>query len=85
MDPTEQLTDPPTTTDRRGRPGPRKATGGPLAGLDLVLLLLLPSSLDSSGSLTAGIALWMAVWWVLESVSIPVTALLPILLFPAVT
>ncbi len=29
-----------------------------------------------------GIALWMAVWWVTEAVPIPITALLPVVLFP---
>lgn len=33
-------------------------------------------------SATAGIALWMAWWWITETVPLPVTALLPIVLFP---
>ncbi len=31
---------------------------------------------------TAGLALWMAVWWITEAVPLPVTALIPVALFP---
>ena len=30
----------------------------------------------------AGIALWMAIWWVTESVSLAVTAIVPVLMLP---
>ena len=40
------------------------------------------SGLDDSGQATLGIALWIALWWVTEAVPIPVTGLLPIVLFP---
>lgn len=53
---------------------------GPAAGL--VLGLILPDSLSFEGKAVAGCALWMALWWVLEAVPIPVTSLLPIVLFP---
>lgn len=33
-------------------------------------------------SRTAGVAIWMAIWWITEAVPLAVTALLPIVLFP---
>lgn len=42
------------------------------------------SSLSQPGRATAAVAVWMAVWWLTEAVEIPVTALLPLLLFPLV-
>lgn len=53
---------------------------GPLAGL--LLALVLPSSLSFEGRAAAGGGLWMAVWWMTECVPIPVTSLLPLVLFP---
>lgn len=53
---------------------------GPLAGL--LLAWLLPDSLAVSGRAAAGAALWMAIWWMTEAVPIPVTSLLPLVLFP---
>lgn len=53
---------------------------GPLAGL--VLALLLPPSLSFEGRAVAGCAVWMALWWMTEAVPIPVTSLLPLVLFP---
>ena len=53
---------------------------GPLAGL--VLGLILPESLGMPGRVAAGGALWMAIWWMTEAVPIPVTSLLPLVLFP---
>lgn len=47
------------------------------------LILLLPFDLLSeSGDRVIAVALWMVCWWITESVSISVTALLPLLLFP---
>jgi sodium-dependent dicarboxylate transporter 2/3/5 len=48
-----------------------------------ILLLPPPSGLSEAGWRTAGVAGLMAVWWVTEAVAIPVTALLPLVLFPA--
>jgi solute carrier family 13 (sodium-dependent dicarboxylate transporter), member 2/3/5 len=53
---------------------------GPLAGVALALLL--PASLGFEGRAAAGCALWMAVWWMSEAAPIPVTSLLPLVLFP---
>lgn len=53
---------------------------GPAAGL--VLALVLPSSLSFEGRAVAGCALWMAIWWMTEAAPIPVTSLLPLVLFP---
>jgi sodium-dependent dicarboxylate transporter 2/3/5 len=47
------------------------------------LLLPAPDGLSPEGWHTAGAALLMAVFWICESVPIPVTALLPLVLFPA--
>ncbi len=54
---------------------------GPLLLL-LTWLLPAPAGLSDEAWRTAGIAGLMAVWWICESVPIPVTALLPIVLFP---
>ena len=53
------------------------------AALLLTLLLPPPSGLSVEGWLTAGAAMLMAVFWIAESIPIPATALLPLVLFPA--
>ena len=53
---------------------------GPVAGL--LLGLVLPDSLSFEGRAVAGCALWMAIWWMTEAAPIPVTSLLPLVLFP---
>lgn len=58
---------------------------GLLAGPAIFMLFVLlpePQNLSATAWLTAGIALWMATWWMTEAVPIPVTSLLPLLLFP---
>jgi len=43
----------------------------------------LPSVLVSEqGDIVIAIAIWMVIWWITETVSISVTALLPLILFP---
>ena len=65
--------------------GLRQRTGwvvGP-AALLLTLLLPPPPGLSGEGWLTAGAAMLMAAFWIAESIPIPATALLPLVLFPA--
>lgn len=54
---------------------------GPLL-FALIALLPAPAGLPFSAQLTAGIALWMALWWIGEVVDTAVTGLLPLVLFP---
>jgi solute carrier family 13 (sodium-dependent dicarboxylate transporter), member 2/3/5 len=59
---------------------------GLLGGAVLFLLMVFvppPAGLSIEGWRTAAVALLMAVWWMTEAVAIPVTALLPLVLFPA--
>jgi sodium-dependent dicarboxylate transporter 2/3/5 len=63
----------------------RVRSGGLLAGplvFALFVLLPAPSGLGVDAWRTAGVALWMAIWWVTEAVPIYVTAMLPLVLFP---
>lgn len=48
----------------------------------LFLIVPAPAELNPEAWLTAGIGLWMAVWWMTEAVPIPITSLLPLILFP---
>jgi len=48
-----------------------------------ILLFLIPdTSMPVSSKRMAAIALLMAIWWITEAVPIPITALLPIILYP---
>ncbi|HSH75302.1 MAG TPA: DASS family sodium-coupled anion symporter [Longimicrobiales bacterium] len=47
------------------------------------LLLPAPESLGTEGWRTAAVAVLMAVWWMTEAIPIPGTAMLPLVLFPA--
>lgn len=54
---------------------------GPLLCLMVCLLFdLLPG--NKAATYTAGIALWMATWWISECVSVAVTAFVPLIMFP---
>ncbi len=53
---------------------------GPI--LFLIVLLLPTPLLSKEGDAVIAVALWMVIWWLSEAVSISVTALLPLLLFP---
>ena len=55
---------------------------GPLSGL-LIGGLLSASGQPPAVAITAGITVWVALWWVFEAIPIPVTSLLPLALFPA--
>ncbi len=54
-----------------------------LGPISLFLILALPFQLVSEkGDAVISVAAWMLIWWITEAVSISVTALLPLLLFP---
>ncbi|MCF6439588.1 DASS family sodium-coupled anion symporter [Pseudoalteromonas luteoviolacea] len=48
----------------------------------LTCLTQSPEGLSEQGWRTAGLAMWLAVWWVSEAVPIPVTSLVPLLAVP---
>lgn len=63
----------------------RSAAGLP-AGLILFLIFLIlpePGDMQPQAMHVAAVAILMAVWWITEAIPIPATALLPIILFPA--
>ena len=55
--------------------------GGPVVFVAM-LLVPAPESLGAAGWYTAAVGLLMAIWWMTEALPIPVTALLPVALFP---
>lgn len=54
---------------------------GPVVFL-IVLLIPAPAGLSPEAWAVAGVAIFMAIWWVTEAIPIPATALLPIIFFP---
>ncbi|UCC26454.1 MAG: DASS family sodium-coupled anion symporter [Gemmatimonadales bacterium] len=60
---------------------PLALLAGPLLAA-VILALPAPEALPPEGWRTAAVATWMAFWWITEAVPIPVTALLPLILFP---
>jgi len=54
---------------------------GPLL-FTLTLLFFTPQGLTPEARGVLASTLWMAVWWITEAIPIPVTSLLPIILFP---
>ncbi len=71
----------------RPKPPPRITRGqiGLVAGLVLavgVQLVPTPEGLSREGWVVASVTLLMASWWVSEAIPIPVTAMLPMVLFP---
>ncbi|TVR62045.1 MAG: DASS family sodium-coupled anion symporter [Gemmatimonadales bacterium] len=63
----------------------RRLVGLILGPLFLVLSLLLPTpgGMEPEAWRAAGLALLMATWWITEAIPIPATALLPLVLIPA--
>ncbi|MDT8340131.1 MAG: DASS family sodium-coupled anion symporter [Longimicrobiales bacterium] len=74
------MTDDTTASREASRRLPALLAGPALAAL--ILVLPSPDALAPAGWRTAAVALWMAAWWITEAVPIPVTALLPLVLFP---
>jgi sodium-dependent dicarboxylate transporter 2/3/5 len=70
---------------RGGSYGARQWVGWLIGPPALILTLLLPppDGLDATGWRTTGAAVLMAAFWIAESIPIPATALLPLVLFPA--
>ena len=65
--------------------GPRQRIGlilGPVLFL-FMLALPMPEGMSPAAQAVAAVALLMTVWWITEAIPIPVTALLPLGLFPA--
>jgi len=54
---------------------------GPLS-FTYILLFFHPEGLNDSANAVLASVAWVAIWWITEAVSISVTALLPIVLFP---
>ena len=58
---------------------------GFFVGLSIFLITLLtnpPAGLSVAAWHVAGISMLMAIWWATETIPLPVTALLPLALFP---
>ena len=54
---------------------------GPLAGFILASLLF-ANEFNQTAAFTAGLTVWVVVWWILEPIPIPVTSLIPLVLLP---
>jgi sodium-dependent dicarboxylate transporter 2/3/5 len=54
---------------------------GPIAFL-LVNSLVSPEFISPGANKVLGVATWMIVWWITEAAPVPITALLPLILFP---
>src|SRR5699024_9223676 len=54
---------------------------GPLLFI-IMLLFFKPADLSTEGVAIAASTVWIAIWWITEAVPIPVTSLLPLVLFP---
>ncbi|MFH0882860.1 MAG: SLC13 family permease [bacterium] len=67
---------------KRGFPvgGLKLALGPAFAALTWILMPVDPQA--PAASTTAGVAIWMGVWWLTEAVPLAVTSLLPLVFFP---
>ncbi len=66
------------------REHPEKITGlflGP-ALFVLSLLFVYPEGMSTEARMVMSATLWIATWWITEAIPIPVTSLLPLILFP---
>lgn len=58
-------------------------SAGPLCGLVVYLMLRRGATdLSPAGCATAGVAVWMAVWWIMEALPLAATSLIPLVAFP---
>lgn len=79
-----------TVSDQSGTPGKQNMSAilrsaGFWAGPVLFLLILTgfhPEGLSQQGVAVVAVTIWIAIWWITESVPLPITSLLPIVLFP---
>ncbi|WP_257832785.1 SLC13 family permease [Salipaludibacillus agaradhaerens] len=81
-----------TGTYRQPSPDKRDFSTKQLVGLILgpllfflVLLFFQPEGLSFEARGVLAVTVWIATWWITEAIPIPVTSLLPIILFPLVT
>ena len=54
----------------------------PLLG-GILYFLFISAGLSSAAALTASFTLWIGLWWIFEPIPIPITSILPFVLFPA--
>ena len=55
---------------------------GPLLSVVVAWLALEFGGLTAPASMTLGVAIWTALWWIFETVPIPVASLIPLALLP---
>ncbi len=73
-----------TDLDPGGNATPTRRAGLILGAAAFLVMRVVPgpASLEPAGWATASVTILMAVWWLTEAVPIPVTALIPLALFP---